>query len=139
MANANYEKVVEMLKNRLADYEEQLTHYKKVLANENATLEQVSIVTNCYKSVYELYTFTDEILADVLAVSTKKPSRKNRKDEYTVAEISDIVGTTPETVRRWIRNGLLNAELSSKKSGYIIHEEDLQLFMGKHTKYMRNI
>lgn len=139
MTNANYEKVVEMLKNRLAVYEGQLTHYKKVLANENVTLEQVSIVTYWYESVYKLYTFTDEILADVLAVSTKKPSRKNRKDEYTVAEISDIVGTTPETVRRWIRNCLLNAELSSKKSGYIIHEEDLQRFMSIHTKYMRDI
>lgn len=136
---AKYEDVVTMLKNRLAYYEERLLHYKKVLTNENANLEQVHIAADCFNSVYESYIFTDAILADVLAVSIKKPSRRNQKDEYTVAEISDIVGTNSETVRRWIRNGLLNAELSSKKSGYIIHKEDLQLFMDQHTKYMRDI
>jgi len=95
---AKCEDVVMMIKNRLADYEDQL---------------------DCFNLVYESYTFTDAILADVLAVSIGKPSQRNQKDVYTATKNS-------ETVRRWVRNGLLN-------------KEDLQLFMDQHIKYMRDI
>ena len=36
---------------------------------------------------------------------------------YTVKEIAELLGTNPETVRRWIRDGKLQAVTNSKKKG----------------------
>lgn len=35
--------------------------------------------------------------------------------EYNVKQISEMLDTNPETVRRWIRSGKLEAEQTSKK------------------------
>ena len=40
--------------------------------------------------------------------------------EYTVKQISEMLHTNPETVRRWIRTGKLKATQNSKKNGNII-------------------
>lgn len=44
---------------------------------------------------------------------------------YNTKEIADLLDINEETVRRWVRSGLLKAERSSKKQGNIIHEVDL--------------
>lgn len=54
---------------------------------------------------------------------------------YSVAEISDMVNTNPETVRRWIRSGKLPAERTSRKDGNAVKEEDLYGFLKKSNKY----
>lgn len=36
---------------------------------------------------------------------------------YTVKEIAELLGTNPETVRRWIRDGKVQAEANSMKKG----------------------
>ena len=54
---------------------------------------------------------------------------------YTVKEISEILKTNPETVRRWIRAGKLGTTKTSNKSGNIISEENLNKFIKSTPKY----
>ena len=55
--------------------------------------------------------------------------------EYTVKQISDMLNTNPETVRRWIRSGKLAATQNSKKSGNIISSDSLRSFLQSAPKY----
>ena len=54
---------------------------------------------------------------------------------YSVKEIADLLGTNPETVRRWIRNGKLKAIQESRKDGNSISEAELNAFLKKTPKY----
>ena len=56
-------------------------------------------------------------------------------DTYTVKQISEMLDTKPETVRRWIRNGKLDAEKTSRKEGHIVKDEDLKAFLKSSPKY----
>ena len=50
----------------------------------------------------------------------------------TVDEAAEIVGITPFSVRRWIRNGDLPSMLiGSRKEGYRIRTSDLEAFVAK--------
>lgn len=55
--------------------------------------------------------------------------------EYNVKQIAEMLNTNPETVRRWIRSGKLEANQSSKKSGNIISEQSLENFVRNTPKY----
>ena len=58
---------------------------------------------------------------------------------YTVAQVAEQLSVYPDTVRRWIRNGDLKADKpKSRKSGIIITEDNLRLFLDEHKKYIRN-
>ncbi len=54
---------------------------------------------------------------------------------YTVKEIADMLKTNPETVRRWIRVGKLEANQSSRKGGNIVSEQSLNKFLKTTPKY----
>ena len=56
---------------------------------------------------------------------------------YTVKQVSILLGITEEQVRRVIRSGKLNAKAHSKKEGYVIEQEDLCDFVinGDGKKY----
>lgn len=54
---------------------------------------------------------------------------------YNVKEISEILKTNPETVRRWIRKGKLVAKIDSKKEGSFILESDFKKFLNANPKY----
>lgn len=54
---------------------------------------------------------------------------------FTVKEISEILNTNPETVRRWIRDGRLEAEQVSRKDGNVVSERSLNEFLKKTPKY----
>jgi excisionase family DNA binding protein len=54
---------------------------------------------------------------------------------YTVKEIAEMLKTNPETVRRWIRLGKLEAEQYSRKGGNVITEYSLKKFLETTTKY----
>lgn len=55
---------------------------------------------------------------------------------YSVKEISTMLHTDPETVRRWIRTGKLKAEKpSSKKEGLVVTEAMLASFLSSAPKY----
>lgn len=54
---------------------------------------------------------------------------------YTVKEIADMLKTNPETVRRWIRLGKLEADQSSRKGGNIVSEQSLNKFLKTTPKY----
>ena len=54
---------------------------------------------------------------------------------YSVKEIADLLGTNPETVRRWIRNGKLHAVQESRKDGNTVTEAELNKFLKKTPKY----
>lgn len=41
-------------------------------------------------------------------------------DTYSVKEIADMLNTNPETVRRWIRSGKLEAIQESRKGGNVV-------------------
>ena len=56
-------------------------------------------------------------------------------EEYTVKQISDMLNTNPETVRRWIRSGKLFATQTSKKGGNVISSDSLQSFLQSTPKY----
>lgn len=55
--------------------------------------------------------------------------------EYSVKDISELLHTNPETVRRWIRDGKLKAHQSSRKKGNVIYEDDLKRFFDTSKKY----
>lgn len=54
---------------------------------------------------------------------------------YTVNQVAQILKTNPETVRRWIRTGKLQATQNSKKEGNIISEQALVRFLEAKPKY----
>ena len=54
---------------------------------------------------------------------------------YSVKQISELLDTNPETVRRWIRDGKLNAIQSSRKNGNVVDEAELKRFMSSIPKY----
>ena len=54
---------------------------------------------------------------------------------FTVKEVSEILSTNPETVRRWIRDGRLDAIRISRKDGNVISESALSEFLRKTPKY----
>lgn len=58
---------------------------------------------------------------------------------YNVKEISKLLGTNPETVRRWIRSGKLVAQKSSKKSGNLVTEAALVSFLKSMPKYRSKV
>lgn len=66
-------------------------------------------------------------------VSNKKPERKKRaqksnskptKSLYFVEEIAEMLEVNPETVRRWIRTGVL--KWTNRNHGYRVSREDLE-------------
>ena len=56
---------------------------------------------------------------------------------YDVREVARLLNINEETVRRWIRTGMLKATISSKKEGFIIDEIDLFEFACSKPKYGR--
>jgi excisionase family DNA binding protein len=54
---------------------------------------------------------------------------------YTVKEIADMLKANPETVRRWIRLGKLEADQSSRKGGNVVSEQSLNKFLKTTPKY----
>ena len=61
--------------------------------------------------------------------------RDHKMKSYTVKEISELLETNPETVRRWIRDGRLVADQTSKKEGNVISEAALGAFLDQTPKY----
>ena len=50
-------------------------------------------------------------------------------DTYSVKEIADMLNTNPETVRRWIRSGKLEAIQESRKGGNVVTKSMLDAFL----------
>ena len=57
---------------------------------------------------------------------------------YTSMQVATLLNINPETVRRWIKSGLLKAEKGSNRTGYIIFESDLNVFISQNPKYRYN-
>ena len=57
---------------------------------------------------------------------------------YTSIQVATLLNINPETVRRWIKSGLLKAEKGSNRTGYIIFESDLNVFISQNPKYRYN-
>ncbi len=57
---------------------------------------------------------------------------------YTVKEIAQQLGTSEETVRRWIRTNRMKptGKKSSNKSGFTVSQESLNEFLENTPKYM---
>ena len=56
-------------------------------------------------------------------------------DTYSVKEIADMLNTNPETVRRWIRSGKLEAIQESRKGGNVVTKAMLDAFLKTSPKY----
>lgn len=54
---------------------------------------------------------------------------------FSVKEIAEMLNTNPETVRRWIRSGKLEAIQDSRKEGNVITEQMLNVFLKSSPKY----
>lgn len=54
---------------------------------------------------------------------------------YSVKEIADMLNTNPETVRRWIRSGKLEAIQESRKRGNVVTKSMLDAFLKTSPKY----
>lgn len=54
---------------------------------------------------------------------------------YSVKEIAEMLNTNPETVRRWIRSGKLDAIQESRKGGNVVTEAMLKSFLKSSPKY----
>jgi excisionase family DNA binding protein len=53
---------------------------------------------------------------------------------YSIEAIALLLNVNNETVRRWVRSGKLKARMVSKKSGYVIEEQDLKEFLNNSKK-----
>jgi len=58
---------------------------------------------------------------------------------FSVKQIAEMLNTNPETVRRWIRDGKLNAVQVSRKYGNVVTETELDRFIRNTPKYMSKI
>ena len=54
---------------------------------------------------------------------------------YSVKQIAELLGTNPETVRRWIRDNKMTAAQVSRKDGNIVTEAELERFIMATPKY----
>ena len=54
---------------------------------------------------------------------------------YTVKEIAALLQINPETVRRWIRDGKMGADITTRKSGNVISEDAFNAFLKSFPKY----
>lgn len=54
---------------------------------------------------------------------------------YSVKEIAELLNTNPETVRRWIRSGKLEAIQDSRKEGNVVTQAMLDSFLKTTPKY----
>lgn len=54
---------------------------------------------------------------------------------YTIKEVAKMLQVNEETVRRWIRNGSMKSDISSRKQGNIIKESYLKEFLNSKPKY----
>ena len=60
------------------------------------------------------------------------------KDFFTVNELALVFQTSPETIRKWIKNGKLDAiKGNSKKEGMRITPKALQIFLSHSPKYTK--
>lgn len=55
---------------------------------------------------------------------------------FSVYQVSQVLDTNQETIRRWIRSGSLKANKSSRKGGYEIEPTALAGFLREHPKYV---
>ena len=55
---------------------------------------------------------------------------------FSVYQVSQMLDTNQETIRRWIRSGSLKASKSSRKGGYEIEPTTLTDFLREHPKYV---
>lgn len=55
---------------------------------------------------------------------------------YSVKQIAEMLGTNPETVRRWIRDDKMKAVQISRKNGNIVTEAELERFIKATPKYL---
>lgn len=54
---------------------------------------------------------------------------------YTVEQISEILDVAEETVRRWLRFGVLKGKMKSRKCGYRVEWKDFKEFLETHPTY----
>ena len=59
--------------------------------------------------------------------------------KYSVNEVAKMLDKNPETIRRWIRNGKLEAEFNSNKEGHLVTEKMLDDFLLSSPKYAKSI
>lgn len=64
-------------------------------------------------------------------------NQKNMTEEYafSIKTVAELLQTNEETVRRWIREGKLEAQIASRKQGYAITESSLKRFLKATPKY----
>jgi len=58
---------------------------------------------------------------------------------YSVKQIAEMLGTNPETVRRWIRDDKMKAVQVSRKDGNIVTEAELERFVKATPKYLSKL
>ncbi len=58
---------------------------------------------------------------------------------YSVKQIAEMLGTNPETVRRWIRDDKLKAVQVSRKDGNVVTEAELGRFIKATPKYFSKL
>lgn len=54
---------------------------------------------------------------------------------YSTYEVAEMLEVNPETVRRWIRDGRLQATCDSKKNGFCVEGSELKIFLHENPKY----
>ena len=58
---------------------------------------------------------------------------------YSVKQISEMLDTNPETVRRWIRDKKLRAIQTSRKGGNVVSDADFKRFLKATPKYTAKV
>ena len=55
--------------------------------------------------------------------------------KYRAPEIAQELGVHPETVRRWVRDGVLKADYNDAGTRFVIRESEYKKFLMEHDEY----
>ncbi len=107
---------------------------------DNKEFKRRSIVEHIKKLNYEIYMYESFLENAKEELACLKESLKESTvlcidDFNTVEKVAGLLNVNKETVRRWCRNGKLEAIMRSKKEGLVISSESLLRFLEEHPKY----
>lgn len=87
----------------------------------------------------DLWISEEEVRPERKKELTNKKITKDFEFFYFVEDVASILEVDPETVRRWIRSGALNAKKVSMRRGYRITDEDLKKFALTYSAKTRDL
>ena len=135
---ANIDKIKLLCKCSLEDAEliyQYVVRAKRGSELYQATEEKKIVAILCQSTPYALHEKIPCVrLSDIFSPPQNQPQKVQKT--YTCAEVSELCGVSVSTIRKWIRDGLLNA--SKYANMYVISHDDLLNYAIKFDPNLKN-